>query len=214
MSDSPRGRPVPPTQQSPLRTASKPQTQIRTGLEAPAGGWDEADTVTSFEEPVMSSKPPVITEMRDAPGLSRSRPPIANSREEIWAIVRAAVEEAVIPLVQRMRDLEVRLERAEQIARERPKLASIPVSIGAASPVTEASDTAPEAVSTLKTAGVKKPTPPLPPSVDLAAIARTDVGELEGYDGGKRKKMLGKIVVGVLLVGVLVVIVASLASQS
>jgi|GEM_PF-3072843 len=35
-------------------------------------------------------------------------------REEVWAIVRAAVEEAVGPLVARQRELEARLERAER----------------------------------------------------------------------------------------------------
>lgn len=34
-------------------------------------------------------------------------------REEVWAIVRAAVEEAVAPLVARQRELEARLERPE-----------------------------------------------------------------------------------------------------
>ncbi len=174
----------------------------------PSGGWDEADTVTSFDEPIMSSKPPVAvnevrSEMRDLGGASRARPPVPSSREEIWTIVRAAVEEAVIPLVQRMRDLELRLERAEQAARDAH------------------GDAHGDAVSTLKTAGAQRPAPPKnvphvsdPPKVDLAAIARTDVGGIEGYDGGKRKKMLGKVIVGVLLVGVLVIIISSLASQS
>jgi hypothetical protein len=35
-------------------------------------------------------------------------------REEVWAIVRAAVEEAVGPIVARQRELEARLERAER----------------------------------------------------------------------------------------------------
>jgi len=37
-------------------------------------------------------------------------------REEVWAIVRAAVEEAMGPLVARQRELEARVERAERFA--------------------------------------------------------------------------------------------------
>lgn len=40
-------------------------------------------------------------------------------REEVWAIVRAAVEEAMGPLVARQRELEARVERAERLERER-----------------------------------------------------------------------------------------------
>jgi hypothetical protein len=39
-------------------------------------------------------------------------------REEVWAIVRAAVEEAMGPLVARQRELEARVERAERLERE------------------------------------------------------------------------------------------------
>ena len=40
-------------------------------------------------------------------------------REEVWAIVRAAVEEAMGPLVARQRELEARVERAERGERDR-----------------------------------------------------------------------------------------------
>jgi hypothetical protein len=43
----------------------------------------------------------------------------AQMREEVWAIVRAAVEEAMGPLVARQRELEARVERAERVERER-----------------------------------------------------------------------------------------------
>jgi len=48
-------------------------------------------------------------------------------REEVWAIVRAAVEEAMGPLVARQRELEARVERAERSQSASAKLASIPV---------------------------------------------------------------------------------------
>jgi hypothetical protein len=53
-------------------------------------------------------------------------------REEVWAIVRAAVEEAMGPLVARQRELEARVERAERgvNASAAGRLASIPVAFG------------------------------------------------------------------------------------
>jgi hypothetical protein len=57
-------------------------------------------------------------------------------REEVWAIVRAAVEEAMGPLVARQRELEARVERAEREneaavrARSQQVAASIPVAFG------------------------------------------------------------------------------------
>lgn len=56
-------------------------------------------------------------------------------REEVWAIVRAAVEEAMGPLVARQRELEARVERAERFAdaanRGRPVGAGIPAAAAA-----------------------------------------------------------------------------------
>ncbi|MDB4945653.1 MAG: Translation initiation factor 2 [Labilithrix sp.] len=45
-------------------------------------------------------------------------------REEVWAIVRAAVEEAMGPVVARQKELEARAERAERIAGEAAKTAA------------------------------------------------------------------------------------------
>lgn len=69
---------------------------------------------------------------------SMAQPGLGAAREEVWTIVRAAVEEAIGPLLARQRELEARLERAENQA-ARPaaqaggasavsKLASIPPS--------------------------------------------------------------------------------------
>jgi hypothetical protein len=56
-------------------------------------------------------------------------------REEVWSIVRAAVDEAIGPLVARQRELEARLERAERSGGgagggAAARLASIPVTMG------------------------------------------------------------------------------------
>ena len=171
VTDSPRGRRAPPTQQSPG------------GQQVPSGGWDEADTVTSFDEP------------------TRSRPPMlasTSSKDEIEKVVRASVDEAIIPLVQRIRDLEVRLAKAEEAARERP--AEVPSTLPTAKQTRAASIPAP---------------PRLPDLARLAHdVAPFDALDVLAYDGGRRKKYLAKVVVGILFAGVLIAIVASVASQS
>jgi len=57
-------------------------------------------------------------------------------REEVWAIVRAAVDEAVSPLLVRNRELEARVERAERFA-DAAKGAARPI-IGAGIPAAAA----------------------------------------------------------------------------
>jgi hypothetical protein len=126
--------------------------------EPPSGGWDAADTVSSFPEPTdlpeptPRNLPPTTAEVAPpapaAPAAPAMRaryetspgvggPPAAlpatgvvrgisapsaatqaglatGMREEVWAIVRAAVEEAMGPLVARQRELVARVERAER----------------------------------------------------------------------------------------------------
>ena len=155
--------------------------------EPESGGWDNADTATSFPEPselpeptprvlpsVVPTPPPAVAREAASPPTQGSpetgMPPTPNSpgtmrgpyptapgvgaptampavatapraggtashaiaataglgsamREEVWAIVRAAVEEAVGPLVARQRELEARLERAEREPARAPQTA-------------------------------------------------------------------------------------------
>lgn len=179
---------VPAAPAAPAGATAKPPGGGRWEDEPPSGGWDAADTVTSFPEPselpaptprnlpatatasaalekaavpVAAAPAPVAAPPTaapatpaspvgaSAPGTMRARyetspgvggPPVALSaagspaatrgitapsaasqaglgnamREEVWSIVRAAVEEAMGPLVARQRELEARVERAER----------------------------------------------------------------------------------------------------
>ena len=95
--------------------------------------------------PGVGGPPPADAPAR-APALPAARPavpaaPTASAaqtglgsamREEVWAIVRAAVDEAVSPLLVRNRELEARVERAERFA-DAAKGAARPI-IGAGIP--------------------------------------------------------------------------------
>lgn len=100
-------------------------------------GWDTAETVTSLPPeavdalpipeaaptpkggivaPVSSapSPPPPPAAERTSPDLSLQLS--APQREEVWAIVRAAIGEATAPMLSKQRELEERVRRAEQAA--------------------------------------------------------------------------------------------------
>jgi hypothetical protein len=199
-------------------------------------------------------------------------------REEVWAIVRAAVEEAMGPLVARQRELEARVERAERFADAakggaRPvgagiptapahaappagssssassrlaslgAMSSIPVAISpsvapapftAAAPAVPRFDAAPGSatVPDLKTAAqaaTAAPHPPGPrslpptgtygvtvmpsmrPSLDLDSVGAVDVS---GFDGGRRKRMVGRAVVFIMLLIITGVVTMTLLSHN
>lgn len=111
-------------------------------------GWDTAETVTSLPPeaadalpipeaaptpkggivaPVSSAPSPPPPAASTSPGLSLQglSPP---QREEVWAIVRAAIGEATAPMLSKQRELEERVLRAEQAAANATaKSNSIPV---------------------------------------------------------------------------------------
>lgn len=111
----------------------------------PSDGWDAADAVTTVGGPTFQeeSRAPSVRPTRPAgdgelPGgfgpatarassLPERLPPpkaalSAEAREEIWTIVRAAVDAAVAPLLERQRGLEDQLARALRAAEEvRPR---------------------------------------------------------------------------------------------
>lgn len=163
------GAPRPP---APSQTKEAAVTVRGSEPEPPEGGWDSADTVTSFPDPNALPEPsrdmpqvnvrevgPVSTtspsftaptatsptrERTAAQAMAAAQPPpqqqqapltqaqpsaqaatqkigpagsaslAASMREEVWAIVRAAVNEATAPLIARNRELEARIDRAEK----------------------------------------------------------------------------------------------------
>ncbi|AKV03400.1 Translation initiation factor 2 [Labilithrix luteola] len=140
-------------------------------------------------------------------------------REEVWTIVRAAVTEAMTPVVARQKDLEAQLDTAAKV---KPAAAPPPVPVAAAAaaaPVVAAAS-APKHVSApppAKTASipvsVSASSPPVVTSyglvmtaqrrsdeIDLAAIARAPV-DYDGFDGNRRKRIITRLLVAVILLG-------------
>ncbi|MDB4933416.1 MAG: Translation initiation factor 2, partial [Labilithrix sp.] len=89
--------------------------------------------------PVRAAAPANVANAANAASHANNNAQLGSAmREEVWAIVRAAVEEAMGPLVARQRELEARVERAERAEREAAgrtasaasRLQSIPVAFG------------------------------------------------------------------------------------
>lgn len=165
-------------------------------------------------------------------------------REEVWAIVRAAVEEAVTPLVQKQKELEARAERAERFA-EAAKTAGKPVGAGIpvattivgvppprittaaqpSIPVTAISLAPDAATSDAPPAPVKIPPRSLPPADSYGVTVMPSnrptldlesVGavDISGFDGGRRRKTVARAVVVILLLIVIAVVTSTVLSHS
>jgi hypothetical protein len=164
-------------------------------------------------------------------------------REEVWAIVRAAVEEAMGPMVARVRELEARLERAERGGNTSGagRSGSIPVAFGpsvappafaAKSPVGLPSfDNDPTAVThqagatipDVKAAG-RGPMLSLPPQGYGVTVMQSTrptldldaVGavSIEGFDGGRRKRRVAGAVVAIMLMIIIGAVTMTVISQS
>ncbi len=139
-------------------------------------------------------------------------------REEVWAIVRAAVEEAVGPLVAQQRDLTARLERAEREPARAPQAAPPPAPLGPAllpvvfRPVDNATtkiDLSPSVPPRGGSASAHPvgPRPSIGPygvsvipgprfALDLDAVGPVNI---DGFDGSRRKKTVARVVVVFML---------------
>jgi hypothetical protein len=173
-------------------------------------------------------------------------------REEVWSIVRAAVEEAMGPLVAHQRELEARLERAERERDAASRARSIPVAFGpsvappafkapAAGPV-PTFDSPPSSsqngttIPDLKAApayqsgrartanpmvGTGASLPPQGYGVTVVADTRAsldleNVGpiDIEGFDGGRRKRRVAGFVVFLMLLVITGAITMTVLSHS
>jgi hypothetical protein len=177
------------------------------------------------------------------PGLS------AAMREQVWAIVRAAVDESLAPVQQKLRDVETKLERAAstkaapipvatQHVAQPQRLASLPpvdssippapaggaaavirVPPAAAIPIS----LAPAATSSIEPAPVTRPSytstsyglvshPPGPPPKSIADAA-AEVALIEIPDFGRKKRIVGRVVVAVMILAVVGAAVATILSH-
>lgn len=218
--------------------------------EPPDDGWDAPTATALPDEPPREL--PRVRERSEAPPPAPPAGLSPAAREEIWTIVRAAIEEAVGPVLTRQRELEARLERAE---RERDaaasksrssasaKLAATPTTTaaGASIPVAFAPSLAPEALApppvpqfdttpTAPRAMPKaepgpRPAPrgSLPPTgygvvvseapKPAAPVQAETVAPFDMPDFGRRRAM-GRVVVGVLLLGVAALVVLTILSHA
>lgn len=136
-------------------------------------------------------------------------------REEVWTIVRAAVTEAMSPVVARQKELEAQLESA---SKARPAAPPVPVAAAAPAPAAQApaakSASVPPAKSASIPVSVSTSSPPVATSyglvmtaqrrqgeIDLAALARAPVDDDGAFSGARRKRMIGRVLVAVILLG-------------
>lgn len=161
-------------------------------------------------------------------------------REEVWAIVRAAVEEATGPLLARQRELEGRLERAERGATAAAQLSAalnatpppLPPPVVRMSPAVPSYDQAPGSVtnpggyqgSTQHAAQPLGPRASIPPTgygvsvmnsvrptLDLESVGPVDI---DGFDGGRAKRRVTIVVVVVMVILIASVIAMSVLSHN
>jgi hypothetical protein len=186
-----------------------------------------------------AAAPPPIPAARGATATAAAGPGAALGsamREEVWAIVRAAVEEAMGPVMARQRELEARVERAERGggagASARPPQAA--PAIGMASiPVAFGPSVAPPAFSAPRAAAVPSVEAPPPargrmlslppqgygvtvmqstrPTLDLDAVGPVDI---DGFDGGRRKRRVATAVVVLMLMIIIGAVTMTVISQS
>lgn len=174
-----------------------------------------AIAATPLAPPVTST--PTTPLVRTAAGLA------TTEREEVWSIVRAAVDQAIAPLGARIKDLEARLEKAERAAAAKPaatatqRLASIPVSVSGVPPKMEAIPASPAVPDlppgSLPPTGFGVAVVPKGPrsSIDLEAIAKQPVGDMD-FPGGS-KRLVGRVVVALMLLAVVAAIVMTILSH-
>ncbi|HSO40124.1 MAG TPA: hypothetical protein VLT33_46675, partial [Labilithrix sp.] len=187
---APTPRNLPPVKASPVPAAGVPATQASPPTNVPATPNSPGTVRGPYQTSPGVGGPPPETPAR-APALPAARQAAASAaaagglgsamREEVWAIVRAAVDEAVSPLLVRNKELEARVERAERFAEAakggpRPVGAGIPL---AATAVAAPPAGAASAASRLAALGPSLPSPSIPvtvgPSVAPVAFARAEV---------------------------------------
>lgn len=184
-------------------------------------------------------------------GQTRGAALSSATREEIWSIVRAAVEQAVAPVVAKQKDIEARIDRAERDTTKQPELGSrapAPIPFSRA-PEAEAPS---RAAPTMRTQVIEVPaTPVLPadafphddppvsrsksPSVRPSFSATSyglvmahppgprpgidldmsNVGPIVDMpDFGRGRRVVGRLVIGLLLLGVAGAILATILSHA
>lgn len=150
-------------------------------------------------------------------------------REEVWAIVRAAVAEATQPMIAKMRDIEAKLERAESSARTRPPPAVVQatppppaaVETGGSIPVLLGPSVAPPPVVAPAPPAMKVSVPPgvygvavLDPGPKKAEVDTSNVAPFEMPDFGGKSRVMAKVIAAVIVLAVAGAITATILSHA
>lgn len=168
----------------------------------------------------------------------------AAMREEVWTIVRAAVDQAIAPIVTRQKELEAKLaaaqaappptlaSRAQQPSTATARLASIPVQMGSVPPapvIVPKAETAPGS-STIPDMRAPAPSQSIRPKgspegygVSVTPSMRPSLDlegitvgkdEIAAFDGGRKKKRVVKIVAVLMLLIAIAAVTLTILSQS
>jgi len=158
------------------------------------------------------SAPRALVEEASSPGLSE------DVQEQLFGVLRGALEASLLPLLEKQQQLEARLEwlhqaeqRAAAAAARRPspnvpKILSIPPGGGLSSP--------PPKVSLVPTSYgfvIAPEGPPRRPSIEAAL---EHVGPIDMPDFGRGRRAAGTVLVGLLLAGVVAAIAATILSYT
>jgi len=214
---APPGRPASsPELRSPAATGSRPRSSPDLQPEpaaAPAAVTAAAPAATATAASQLQGLPPEV-------------------QEQLFGVLRAALEASLVPLLEKQKELEARLETLQ--AEKRP-MASIPVTV-APSLVPVAPSLAPVAPSLVPVAPSLQPAslaslPPKTASIvptsygfviqpDAPArrpsieVALENVGPIDMPDFGRGRRAAGRVLVGLMLAGLLTAVAATILSYT
>jgi hypothetical protein len=176
------------------------------------------------------------------PGLS------AAMREQVWAIVRAAVDESIAPLQAKLRDVETKVERAAStkaapipVAPVTPQAVAVPARLASMPPVDSSPPAAVPAtpqvrvppaaaipislapVAAMEPAPLTRPSytstsfglvshPPGPPPKSIQDAA-DEIALIEIPDFGRKKRIMGRVIMVFIIALVLAAIIATILSH-
>jgi len=140
-------------------------------------------------------------------------------QEQIFGVVRAALEETLSPLIAKQAELEARLAAVHEAEQRRAATANAAAtSKPAATSIAPAPSLAPPSVAPPSKASIV-PTSyglvltPTTPQRDAMEVALENVGPIDIPDFGGRR-MAGRLLVGLLIAGVLALVIVTLLSYT
>jgi len=208
---------MPDAPENPLANVPPAAPTPKGGIVAPVSSAPVPPAPQTPNPVTPRSVPPPAVSTSPGPSLQGLSAPM---REEVWAIVRAAVTEATTPMISKQRELEERVVRAEQAAANanaaaasaaavRPQQGSIPIIVGGASVTPTA--TKPRLSVPPGVYGVAVIDPgPVKPAIDLE-----NVGPIHDMpDFGNRGKTIGRVIAVIMILAVVGAFAAMIASRS